>query len=109
MDCERNEIHEAIKELLIEYKFNIVDFYMQEQTYSINYIINTNIILVDLALFVYSQNKNNLFDEISIHTNNDTLFTVKYEDMPEEFCKNKIIHFMKNKIVQLINNNFVPF
>lgn len=98
MDYERNQNHEAIKELLIECKYDILDFYIEEQTYSINYVIKTNTITVDLALNVFSQNENNLFDKIYIYTHNDTLFTVKYEDMPEEFCKNKIIRLIKNEI-----------
>jgi hypothetical protein len=109
MDYERDQIHEAIKELLIECKYNIIDFYIQEQTYSINYVIDTNIISVDLTINVYSKNDNNLFDEIIIYNNNVTLFTVKYEDMPEEFCKNKIIHLIKNKIIHLIKNKIIHF
>lgn len=76
MDCERNEIHETIKELLQSVQFNIIDFYIQKHTYTINNIIDTNTISVDLAIIVYSQNENNLFDKISIYTNNDTLFKV---------------------------------
>lgn len=99
MDYERSQIHEEIKELLINYKYNITDFYIDEADVSINYVIDTNTVSVILKINVYSKNENNLFDEISILTNNDTLFVVKYEDMPEEFCKNKIIHLIKNNIV----------
>ena len=101
MDSERGLIHEAIKELLKECNYNIVDFYIDEDTYSINYVIDTNSISVDLRINVYSKNENNLFDEINIYNNNDILFTAKYEDMPEEFCKNKIIRLIKNNLVTL--------
>ena len=73
-------------------------FYINEQTYSIDYVIDTDIISVALIINVYSKNENNLFDEITIYKNNDTLFTINYEDMPEEFCKNKIIDLIKNKL-----------
>ena len=99
MDYQRSQIHEEIKELLINYKYNIINFYIDEADVSINYVIDTNIISVILTINVYSKNENNLFDEISILTNNNTLFDLKYEDMPEEFCENKIIRLIKNNIV----------
>jgi len=98
MDYERSQIHEEIKELLINYKYNIVDFYVDEADVSIDYVIDTDVISVVLTINVYSTNEKNLFDEISILTNNDTLFNVKYKDMPEEFCKSKIIHLIKNNL-----------
>lgn len=95
--CE--QIHEATKKLLMEYNYNIIDFYIEEHTYSINYVIDTDIMTIDLVKYDYSENKDNLFDEINIYNNkNDTIFTTKYEDIPEEFCENKIINLIKNKI-----------
>ena len=52
---------------------------------------------------MYINQIDNLFDEISILTNNDTLFHIKYKDMPEEFCKNKIIHLF-NSLIQIVFN-----
>lgn len=97
-DYERSQIYEAVKEALIECKHNIVDFYVQEDTYAINYVVHADRISVGLTINVYSQNENHLFDEINIYNENDTLFHVKYEDMPNKFSKNNIIHFIKEQI-----------
>ncbi len=101
MDYEREQIFEEIKKLLIEYKYKIIDCYINEHTYSTNYVIETNTISIDLVINAYSKNYNNLFDEIVIYNNNNFLFILKYEDMPKEFCKNGIINLIKNNIVSL--------
>ena len=86
MDYERDQIFVAIKQLL--YDYNIIDTYINEHTYSIDYTMITDKITVDLTINIYS--KNNLFDDI--------LLCVKYEDMPEIFCENKIIDLIKIKL-----------
>ena len=42
--------------------------------------------------------KHPLFDEIDIANVNDTLFWIKHTDMPEKFCKDKIIELIRKFI-----------
>lgn len=101
-DYERKQIYEAIQQLLIEYQYKITNCFIDEQTYSTNYTIETNTITVDLIIIFYSENINNVFDEIVIYNHNDILFEVTYEDMPDIFCKDKIIQLLKTKITNEI-------
>lgn len=99
----RDEIHKAVKDLLIAHNYDVIYFCFEEdQPFSINYciqfVMNNKIITINLLIDVYSNNENNLFDEIDIANDNDTLFLVKYEDMPEEFCKDKIIELIRKFI-----------
>ena len=88
----RHEIIESIKQTLIDCNYQVTDCYVEEQTYSTDYVIDTDSISVVLMVNVYSHN-DGLFDEIHIYTVNDNLFSVMYAELRNV-----------NKMVALINS-----
>ncbi len=73
MDNQRMEIANDIKQKLIEQDHIILDLYINENCYSIDYEIITNKNTIVLSIKMFYENGNSLFDELLIYDNRDNL------------------------------------
>lgn len=67
MDDRRAQLVNDIKLKLIQLNYIILDFYVNENCYSIDYEIITNKNTIVLSLKMFYENGDSLFDEISIY------------------------------------------
>lgn len=67
MDGERMQLMNDIKQTLIELNHIILESYINENCYSLDYKIMTDKNMIVLSLKVFYENGNSLFDELSIY------------------------------------------